>query len=60
MVGDEVPIGPFGAKTESLVGENVGEVLKTYPQTDLGRWLSDRKEVAYARYVVHVCMHALM
>lgn len=48
--GDGVPTGPFGAKTESLVGENVEGVLKTYPETDLGRWLGDRKEALYARY----------
>ena len=46
---DPIPAGPFGDTTKSLPGQSVAENIKSYPDTEIGRWKLDRAEDIYVR-----------
>jgi hypothetical protein len=46
---DPIPEGPFGDKSASAAGQNVLEIIKTYPESEIARWKIEQSEAVYAR-----------
>ncbi|GFR51165.1 hypothetical protein Agub_g13522 [Astrephomene gubernaculifera] len=45
---DPIPPGPYGVKTAAPPGQNVTEVIKNYPDSELARWKLEQAENIYA------------